>query len=256
MKDYNFLEFIASTHKQIPSINLLPINHTCEGANFIKIIHSEQLQTSHCNVFGEDLLYFFYGKQSYRTNKKNTATGFAHLYPVCLVLELIACGQPYRVIALDSGAFKNNLFDGYLTSTDIKDYVLNSEPDCIRKMVETFYGTNINYLKENIKNDLFAELYPTVAEYINLVRSKHHTNFDSRKSTIELQYNHHIDLQNVKVLFSVFPSVFMDDETVQAQITKWGAPYETYWIETGNPNEFKGFIGESLRRFFQSERFV
>jgi hypothetical protein len=85
--------------------NELPMVHTTEYFRLPSIQSSNTLQASACKVFGEPLLYFFYGRPAYRDASQTSPTRDVGFYPICFVFRpgTIAKGAK-RLYPFDSGA--------------------------------------------------------------------------------------------------------------------------------------------------------
>jgi hypothetical protein len=71
--------------KQSMASTELPLVHTTEYFRLASIQASNMLQTDHCSIFKEPLLYFFYGRPAYRDSSQTTPTRDVGFYPICFV---------------------------------------------------------------------------------------------------------------------------------------------------------------------------
>ena len=67
-----------------PAQPLLPLTHLTDAYRFEKAHQTDELQPRDCKVFGEPLLYLFYGRPSYRVHPDEQPSGLAHYLPVCV----------------------------------------------------------------------------------------------------------------------------------------------------------------------------
>jgi len=90
---------------------ILPLLHTTDVYRFTNVLEDGQLEPRACPVFkGEPLLYFFYGRPSYRANPKEEATGLDHYLPVCLLFRAQNVTPIKRIFPFDSGGFDAQLY--------------------------------------------------------------------------------------------------------------------------------------------------
>ena len=246
--------FVNNTTSNLDS---LPINHILETYAFRELIMgSPTLKTNLCDVFNEQLLYFFYGIPSYRLSKNNKSSKLSSLYPVCIVLDIYKCGVPHRIIALDSGGFDNNIFkDFFHEKTSLDDLSLYPTIETGKKFVAAFYGNNKNYLYNNPLDDIkHNPLEFELEGYIELIRTKQISNYDDRASTLEMQYTQDIELDKTKVKLVVLPAILMDDPEVKKLLEEdWESTVETYTTYRANPNEFMSTIKTKVLDFIEKE---
>jgi hypothetical protein len=242
--------FKAFVEKQSPSTPLMPLCHTCDAYTFRSIILSKKLEIRECNVFkGEKLLYFFYGRPSYRIGRPNGSTSLQAYYPVCFVLKWDQMKDPIRVIPFDSGAFYKGLVHEFFhTEMKKEDFVLNPEKDSAQKIVGGFFENNIGYINsEPRKNITCSKMDFEILSYLNMLEGKSDSFADDRRSTIEVQYNVDIDLNSNIVETIILPRVFLSDPDVLDVIQKqWNITPLVYEIFRGNPSEFQSVVFQKL----------
>ena len=81
-----FEEYIQGVGVQ-PATPMMPLTHVCQEYFFREILATKQLKPSSCQVFSEELLYFFYGKPAYTPKTDGVAVDASGLAPVCLVCK-------------------------------------------------------------------------------------------------------------------------------------------------------------------------
>src|SRR5712691_6274144 len=91
----------------VPNLPPMPLVHTTESSKIFKIISSDKLLTSPCNVFkGEDLCYFFVGRPAYKF-KLDDPNPYYWQLPLVFVVKFDAALPCKRILPFDSGAFQS-----------------------------------------------------------------------------------------------------------------------------------------------------
>lgn len=238
----------------VEDIAFLPLLHNCSAEVFVKILKSGALKVTDCNVFGQKLLYAYYGLPSYRLNFKDSTSKLSN-FMVCFIIDGEEVNGLNKMFPFDSGAFKRMPDFRALfveENIDIDNFKLLPELNSAKKVIRTFYKSNENYINEkpdiNIK---IEEDQDYLGCYKKLIENKEDGKFDSRKSTIELIFDKDIVLAPKIIKQIIIPKNFLDNiEIVQLIKDKIGIEEPlTYRTCTGNPNEFFGIIRERYLDF-------
>ena len=92
-----FAAFITS---QTASVGRLPVAHTTDAFSFREIMAARKLQPTDCPVYSDKVLYFFYGRPSYRVHYKTEPTSLRAFNPVCFVMDAGSVEPPDRILPL------------------------------------------------------------------------------------------------------------------------------------------------------------
>jgi hypothetical protein len=251
----SFNEFIM---KYPGNNDYLPLCHTCESFNFRGIIFEKILNTTPCQKFqGENLLYLFYGKPSYRVNKTEPSK-LNFFYPICIVIEPRIQNQIKRIYPFDSGAF-----DGFYKShlhpkMKINDFILDPDINSISKIISLFYKTNDNYINCRPQKINVPPLEFEIQAYYSIINDISSSKADDRNSTIEVQYNTSLELTSDIVKLIIIPTLFFEDEEIIKTLTKnWPrsqiSQYDTF---RGTPNEYHGIIFSIVKSFLIQNKYL
>lgn len=197
------------------NLKILPILHSCDGYGFRDILQSKTLKTSICDVFGQEFLYAYYGIPSYR-KKLDEATNNLAFFPVCFILDYSKLPNIHKIHPFDTGAFikiPEIKKDHFYPKMDIKDFELNSDIIEASKVVEKFYSTNYNYLRNQptaVKNN-FQSSELEAQSYISLISDTSNSRYDNRASTIELIFDKEINLTKESLVQVILPSDMLDE---------------------------------------------
>jgi len=118
----------------------LPLVHTTDSYRFLNAFEDGELMPKACNVFaGEPLLYFFYGRPSYRVNSNEPPTSLDHYLPVCMLFRAESVQPIKRIFPFDSGACDNELYDNALhRDMNLEDFGLEPSPDTPGRVISFF----------------------------------------------------------------------------------------------------------------------
>jgi hypothetical protein len=204
----------------------LPLIHATDLLRFRDIREHGELRPADCDVYkGEKLLYFFYGRPSYRPHgQEDTITAKAFL-PICLVMSRAAMNKAIRILPFDSGAFHRRMMHPPMHEEMTKDvFELMVSPESPVQAIELFYGNEKNYREVRAKPavdgfDEFEEL--EVDAYFRLLHHRANTKYDDRITAVEIQLNESVPLTGY-LHAVILPKSFFDRPGIAEQIGGWG----------------------------------
>src|SRR5262245_61130835 len=121
----------------------LPLVHTTAVEALKGFVKSECVQTRHCSVFKEHLIYLFYGRPAYRSSRGLTPSGLIAYLPICFVFRLnCQVGSLRRVYPFDSGAAYQGFYHPHIAAEDARKYELPPMVETAMRIVATFFQTN------------------------------------------------------------------------------------------------------------------
>ncbi len=251
-------KYCQSKAANIVAPSTMPFMHTTDTYKFRNVMKEQILHKSYCDVFKEDLLYFFYGRPAYRVNEEKKAGNNPSNLPFCLIIRPDTVGDLKRIYPFDTGAFKLGAFDEYIHD-DMKNhnsFYLGNSLDIPPKVVNTFFGGNKEYYFGEVKQDLTIDFDDLeVQAYYNIIKDTGASIFDDRRYTIEVQTDKDLVInQDLDIIAVVLPSKAAEDPQFQKVIVGlWNAliiPYPMYrWIP---PKDFTlPIMTEVLRKYEQ-----
>jgi hypothetical protein len=235
----------------------LPMVHTTEYHRLPSIQSSHQLQAHACRVFGEDLLYFFYGRPAYRDASQTAPTRDVGFYPICFVFRpgSISKGAK-RLYPFDSGASQTGMYEPAIDRAHaLATYPVVAAIENARRIVGRFFETDEQYLSNNPRAGLFFSAGEHDAEsYYQFINGGGDPACDDRCSAIEIQVAGCVDLQP-NVMAIVLPTSFLDDDALAHTLLKvWRAQPLTYDADIGmRPIEYHGTIRHLIRGFYRRQ---
>lgn len=231
----------------VATLRLLPCNHVTDGYSFRDVVRSSTLRTSNCRHFGEDLLYFFYGRPAYRSRESVEPTKDLGLHPCCFIMRLAAIEPLRRVFPFDSGAFHAGIYLGKINERlPIQNFAIESSVASIMDFVNKYYDSNEAYWRAKPKNMSIDPLdfeASTIAHLLSSPEAK----YDDRASCIELQVDHDVAIDAGGLLGIVVPTDFLDAPEVQLLVSRTGCLTETYDVFRVSPIEDMGALRQATK---------
>ena len=210
-----FGDFAATNAAATP---YLPVVHTTDWMVFRDLMEvNSVLRTGRCPVFEEDILYLFYGKPCYRMHADVEPTSLSAFFLISILFEPHSVGPPGRVLPLSSGAFAKGLYAANLHPTlRNSDFELNTSIQGAAQAVATFYGSNDRYFRSIVRNDISVGARDIEVEaFLSIIRTPARTPMDDRRSAIEIQLRHSIDIRTADVCAVILPEALLDDPLIE-----------------------------------------
>lgn len=182
--------------------------HVTHAHTWMQILNSGRCLTKHCNVFGEHLLYFFYGRPAFRV--KDEERGKAGSSPVVLLFENDIVEKGRSIFPFDTGAFMHGKFKKQVLSTmELRSFEMTCNRESPRRHVAALYGSNSNYFETTPKNkkDIrnFSGYYE-VETVINIISRPPSGDTDDRVMAVELQVGDPIETTSGQLKAVIYPS--------------------------------------------------
>jgi hypothetical protein len=248
-----------------PIDGILPLVHIADASHLEDIIDSAILLPTECDVFKENLLYFFYGRPAYKTRKEENSNLFVD-FPVVFALKpKIYPANRVRAFPLDTGAFKRGYYKGHFhKETAIESLEIEPDEDSISRYIGLFYANNLDYyVGRSTKN---TEIRPTefilqgLHELARLPAQPSTQNSipqDERSSSIEIQFSSSMPLKD-NVLAIILPGAFLGESDVKSRIRAINPTHlETYDTMHGmGPQGVAAIVYDRLLSVYRKEGLV
>lgn len=255
-----FIDALAGTTPITPA---LPLVHTTSSPDFeYEIGPNSVLKAQKCKVYAEDLVYFFYGKPSYRPQDSDTLhkAEMKQFAPVCLVLDVPSGVVPKRVMPFDSGAYHNGVMsrEGHAHRRLKKEYFELQDRDAPGGIVNVFFGSNLDYFNEKPLSvpTVDPATNTCVESYVSLISRTGTNQGDSRLNSIEIQFGQDIDLGIAGTVLAVAMAepLYQDRKEIQGILTAWGAEPLLYDLNGRfRPGECCATIERYVREFLKRQ---
>ena len=207
----------------------------------------------------EGLLYFFYGKPSFKISKKHSIpTKILGDAAVCFVLDLSSLPEIHRAFALDTGAYHGKRYDNYLPNgLLLADFELPVGAQSLQQLVRAFFGDNERYYSGHAKADLTLDALDHASEvYANIIRSAVSSGLDERACSCELQFNQPIELLRECLITIIMPGLLYDDPEVKKFVTEVGIIPILYRFKRASPDERTEVVYEKLGDFYEQRKLL
>ncbi|MFA5966674.1 MAG: hypothetical protein WC804_21875 [Sphingomonas sp.] len=247
MASSQFREFV---HKAEPLAGVLGLTHVTDCARLEGLVQSGRLEPRRCDVFGEDLIYLFYGKPAYRRGWQGDATSNLDYARICLILRDKVIDRAHRILPFDSGGFARYC-GAFHDSVDLCDFEIE-KGDHPLQVIGAFYDSLERYWTMNpAQPRAFPVTQNIVRSYYQLITGGLAEKFDDRCATIEVQLADPLQLQG-EVLAMIGPNQIFDDPAVKSMVTAWGAEPRGYRLpHMFNPSEVAGRLFSEVERFLE-----
>jgi len=228
-----------------------------DGYKFREIVEKGFMSPSKCDVFDEDLLYFFYGRPAFRKEKEKPLELSARS-PIVVIFFSKLLKNSCRLYPFDSGAFADGRYKTCLhNSMKLSDFELECSLDAPQKHVSAFFKTNINYL--NLKNITPTLSYTgeyEVESIVKLLNTHSGINADDRKMAVEMQISKKIPFDKSSILAIIVPEDLEAAPYYQKYIAHKGVGVEIikYDYYTSTTAESYQRLLEKETRDFQKRR--
>ena len=182
-------------------------------------------------VFRPDhLVYFFYGRPSYRVHMDEHPSGLSHYLPVCIIFRPTGLPTPKRVFPFDTGAFHAGLYSNAMhQDMSIADFGLDPDLTSAGKLVSLFFESAKDYLEAKPRTSVpIASTDFEAHSFHALIAQQTRSNADDRVSAVELQFDCPISLASHAQAI-VAPGPLLDSPIVKASLARMTIeplPYE------------------------------
>jgi hypothetical protein len=258
----NNLKSFIEGQNQAAALKELPSVHVTDGYAFREALRSRRLQPTHCGFFNTDLVYFFYGKPSYRPSKSHQLAAPNAEYTAGFILEpgTLSALSMRRVFPFDSGAYQTGLFDSYMRPSKrdrIAIQMFELPPDTARilTLIDCFFGSNGAYYARRAKNEVVGlknGMWFEVEAYHKLISAAGSIDdFDDRCAAIEIQVASEVELSPSNVAALLFPATYSDNVDVQDALIELAAQAVSYRSYSLPPSRCQALIYDRVQGFYQ-----
>jgi hypothetical protein len=233
--------------------NELPLIHTsrCEFLNAFTTGHT--LEPRHCTVFNESLVYLFYGRPAYRSERGSEYGDHIALCPICFVFKPYTVSRSvHRIFPCDSGAVSKARFEPELHPDDLHELELDPLIASAQRLVSLVFRSNGDYFYGKVQSGITFPNGTPSQRYCNLLLRPGPADYDDRKSAIEVQVNHTIPLED-QLMFVVLPREFLEERMVKETIlTIWDCDAVQYPTFHGDaPTSYYSVVRNEVSRRFE-----
>ncbi|MER8372379.1 hypothetical protein [Mesorhizobium sp. M1406] len=222
-----------------------------------EIIRAGQIETRRCTVFDRHLVYFFAMRPAYKLRGAEDKKSILDYFPFVFLVSTQNLGAPFHVYPFDTGGALAGAFDeGASPSYYLEDYALEETLQAVNDHISWAFGSPADYYDGKLKPDFTKsipdwDIGPQTFAKISRLASAGSNRPDRRASAIELAFDQHVRLSDVK--FAILPYQFLEDpngkntEMIE-KLTVAGVTWETYqWRPNRAPADFHVEINRLVR---------
>lgn len=210
---------------------LLPLTHGT-SAFLLRDILAEgviKLPDRPCGTLKEKLIFTFYGRPSYMRSQDGAALTRPSCAPTYILLKPTALANAIAAHPLDTGAFKEELYKGYI-DRELKatDFGFDPTPEGILKIIFNFFGGNPSYMDFQPRKPNIEPGEHEALAYLDVINSRDAARVDVRDSSIEVALKNNIEVTSDNIQCVVLPDVLLDSPHYGALIRPRGIDVRAY----------------------------
>lgn len=243
-----FLKFIDGQEEKE---DVLPLTHTTSAYSFSELCGGESIDPSVCKYFKEELIYLFYGRPAYRTEKAEF-TDLEFNWPIVFIFDPKKITKIKRIYPFDTGAFHLGLYSRFFSKLSVVDnFQLPGSLSYAAKVAGTFYTNNKEYIYGRSKKNIDIPHFNFEAQGMQKLSqepsyssrvSEDGVTRDERSSSIEVQISTSIDIKEA-TLDIIIPQRYLEMPEVIEALTRWGLAKENvHYYETMAFHEQGGWL--------------
>src|ERR1700730_220435 len=244
-----FLEFLR--RNTITAASTLPLVHSTKELHIKSIVKTNEIVTSRCDVFNDNLNYFFVGRPAYKHKPTPGEAKYWEL-PACFILDFETVTDIKRIFPFDTGAHHDKMMPTFIQCIDKAEFEVTGLPDAPQRIIGAFFGNAGSYFRLQAKerNAFYSEyslgVFDEEIKALHLLATSVITGaLDDRRLCIEIQSGANLALTTKKVLAVVCPSVYLDDPGFRRHVeTVWDAEPIAYNLQPLNYTHYIGQIYE------------
>ncbi|MDP5280853.1 hypothetical protein Q9Q95_18145 [Sphingomonas sp. DG1-23] len=212
---HSFRQSLA-VNTSTPANPQLPLCHVASCRTILDFIENGVVSTDEiCDVFGEKLNYFFYGRAAYRP-KDSSKTNVVIAAPAALIIAPDAIAAPFSVYPFDTGGFPR-----YGPSADghkLTDFAMREEITECERVIERHWQSYGDYIRADL--DGFMRRLdpdcPAVECYSAIVRDADPDAADDRRSSLEVTSLTDVPIDASNILGIVLPRQYADNSAIRS----------------------------------------
>lgn len=217
-------------------IGSLPLMHTANGEDFLKILNDRRIRISECRVFTPDkLCYFFLGRPAYKTSV--VANPSFWQLPAVFAFHQIPDIEPKRIFPFDSGALIDGRYADIIGKLDRDLFQLPPDYQSVGKLISYFFRNTSRYLDANTVpyDEIRDRINDNMSAFPVLALSKlynyqfNHV-IDDRVKLVELQFDQDIPISKETIKGVILCKEWLRDENIKASLEALECSIESYPI--------------------------
>jgi hypothetical protein len=256
-----FSEFLR--RNTVKPSSCLPLVHTTRALHIKHIVEKNKITTALCDVFNDQLGYFFVGRPAYKHNHTQDQAAYWEL-PACFIVEFQAVNDIRRVYPFDTGAHHDKMMPTFIQCIDKKEYEVVGLSDAPQRIIGAFFGNANNYFSLSPKEAKSFYMEYSLGVFDEEIKALHmlasapvNGGVDDRRLCIEVQSGSDLELSPNRLLAVVCPSIYLDDPEFRTHVeTVWDAEPISYNWQPLNYGNYISQIYEKVELFFRRKKIL
>jgi hypothetical protein len=234
----------------------LPLVHTTRSLYLKKFVRSNEIRTSYCDVFNENLNYFFIGRPGYKHRAHQKQATYWEL-PTCFIVDFNVVTDIKRMFPFDSGAFSAKMMPEFIQIIDRAEYEVTGMPDAHERIIGAFFGNVSDYFRllakdrKAFETEYALRAFDEEIKALHLLAAGEPDGVDDRRFCIELQSESSVRLESNKLLALVCPSIYLDDIDIRNHVENtWKAEAIPYRMHPLNYTSYMSEVYSKIEQFY------
>jgi hypothetical protein len=235
----------------------LPLVHVTRAINLKKFIKDNEIRPSKCDVFGDDLSYFFLGRPAYKLTGTANSAAYWEL-PACFVFDGGAVPYVDRVFPFDSGAHHFGKLPSFVQAINLAEFEVVGMPNAPEKIIRLFFGSDREYFHLQPKDRQRFEAEFSLGVFDEEIRALHalasitESITDDRRFCVEIQSRATVSMLDGHLMAVICPAVYFDDREFRTHVENvWHAEAISYNLYPLNLSNYVSQIYQRVDEFYR-----
>lgn len=239
-----------------PAKGSLGLTHVTTGYLMREIIDIGSIcAVDNCRIFGEPIIYAFYGRAAFRKSGDGTPTDLVSRMPVVFVLDSSKAPKPKYIFPFDTGAFMEGFLDDYLDQyMPLFDFILEPDVNTATKIAEFFFGDQQSYMDNIPKapSPIPANQFEAHSvQRMILAGGRGANKLDDRASTVEFIFDKSLDIIST-IAAIIMPADLAVDPELGGRMKTIGVRVDSYpWTAGTRPTEYHMQLRQMVRAIYK-----
>lgn len=227
----------------------LPWFHSTKAGRLFDILNKGHLLAMPCNVFTDDLCYFFVGRPAYKYTLRGDPKGW--MLPMVFVMKFDDPPPIKRIYPFDSGAFTEKRFPDYIQTFDRERFLLGTDHAAVSRLIEYYFDNNKGYVQRvaNSSKDIGQKhaidgRHDEIMALAELYQESNSTDMDDRAATVEIQVEGDVPLSSGNVLGVIICEERLNTEGVREALLEMTPNIMEYSLYPNNLASYYGAIAQ------------
>jgi hypothetical protein len=236
----------------------LPLVHSTKAYYLEKILSSQKIDTTQCDVFNESLAYFFVGRPAYKWETSGDAAEWE--LPVCFVFHYDITNAK-RIFPFDTGAYPSR-FPPYLTMMKMQEFDVSAVKEAPERLIGTFFSSPRNYYlmkpraTRNFEDEFLVDILDAEVKALHRLWSVPPPTADDRRGAIEVQFDEAHTLNKGDLLAVILPDVYLEHAAIRKFLASYGAKLYGYSVYSLNSAAYFSQIYRYLHSFYEKRKLL